>query len=231
MPKGKILVVDDERKIVDLVRAYLEREGYQVVEAFDGRQALESFRRETPVLVILDLMLPEIDGIEVCRTIRRESDTPIIMVTARSEETDKLVGLELGADDYITKPFSPRELVARARAVLRRAASPRGSGTSIQVGGLYVDTSRHEASCGGKPLALTPTEFKLLEVLARRPDRVYSRSQLLEVLRDDSYEGLERTVDTHIKNLRRKLEASARDVGCRIVTVFGIGYKLEGPGA
>ncbi len=229
--KGKVLVVDDERKIVDLVHAYLEREGYQVIDAFDGRQALEAFRREVPNLVVLDLMLPEIDGLEVCRTIRRESDVPVIMVTARSEETDKLVGLELGADDYITKPFSPRELVARAKAVLRRVATPRDSETAIQIGSLQLDVSRHEAVCHGNPLMLTPTEFKLLEVLARHPNRVYSRGQLLEVLRDEAYEGLERTVDTHIKNLRRKVEAVSKDEGCRIVTVFGVGYKLEGPGA
>jgi DNA-binding response OmpR family regulator len=229
--KEKILVVDDEAKIVELVRAYLERDGYQVLTAYDGRQALELARRERPDLMVLDLMLPEVDGLEVCRILRRESSLPIIMLTARDEEPDKLVGLELGADDYITKPFSPREVVARVRAVLRRAASPPAEERTV-VGDLVIDPARHEVFCHGQPLSLTPTEFKLLEVLARSPGRVYTRLQLLDLVQGEAYEGYERTIDAHIKNLRDKMGAFAGGGGCRIVTVYGVGYKFEvGEGA
>ncbi len=229
MSKGKILVVDDEPKIVSTVQAYLEREGYQVVEANNGRQALDVFQREVPDLIVLDLMLPEIDGLEVCREVRRTSEVPIIMLTARDEDADKLVGLELGADDYMTKPFSPRELVARVRAVLRRARSaktPDSSPKRIIHNELMLDEERFEATCHGHPLSLTPTEFRVLTALARNPGRVLSRAQLLDIL-GENYEGYDRTVDVHIKNLRRKLAAVGGEEGCAIVTVHGIGYKLQ----
>lgn len=227
MAKQKVLVVDDEARIVELVRVYLERDGFQVLPAYNGRVALELARTEKPDLVILDLMLPEIDGLEVCRVLRRESNVPIIMLTARDEEPDKLVGLELGADDYITKPFSPREVVARVRTVLRRAAANKSPEERVKVGRLAIDPQRHEVSCHGNPVSLTPTEFKLLEVMARSPGRVYSRLQLLEMVQGEAYEGYERTVDAHIKNLRDKLSAFSNSPGCGIVTVYGVGYKLE----
>ncbi len=233
MVKGKILVVDDERKILSLVRAYLEREGYRVIDATDGQQALEAFQREVPDLIILDLMLPEVDGLEVCREIRRTSEVPIIMLTARDEDADKLIGLELGADDYITKPFSPRELVARVRAVLRRSHSaeiPVASPARLTVGELVLDEERFEAVCHDYPLVLTPAEFRILAALARSPGRVLSRTQLLDIALGETYEGYERTIDVHIKNLRRKLATAGAEEGCTIVTVYGIGYKLKEPG-
>lgn len=232
MSKGKILLVDDERKILSLVRAYLEREGYQVVEATDGQQGLEAFRRESPDLIVLDLMLPKLDGLEVCREIRRTSAVPIIMLTARGEDIDKLVGLELGADDYMTKPFSPRELVARVRAVLRRSRSaeaPLPASARLILGELMMDEGRFEAACHGQVLDLTPAEFRILAALARLPGRVLSRGQLLDSALGETYEGYERTIDVHIKNIRRKLAAAGAGEGCGIVTVYGIGYKIKEP--
>ena len=232
MAEGKILVVDDERKIISLMRAYLEREGYRVIEASDGRQALETYRREKPDLIVLDLMLPEVDGLEVCRQIRRTSEVPIIMLTARDEDADKLVGLELGADDYITKPFSPRELVARIRAVLRRVRPLKTSFSSparLILGDLALDEERFEATCHGHLLTLTPSEFRILAALARDPGRVLSRAQLLDMALGETYEGYERTIDVHIKNLRRKLADAGGVEGCTIITVHGIGYKLKEP--
>ena len=225
--RNKILVVDDEAKIVDLVRAYLERDGFKVLMAYDGRTALEVARREKPDLAILDVMLPGIDGLEVCRTLRKESQIGIIMLTARDDELDKLLGLELGADDYITKPFSPREVVARVRAVLRRLAPESEEPEQIVVGDLAIDLARYEARLRGQLLELTPTEFKLLEVLARSPGRVYTRLQLLDLIQGEAYEGYERTIDAHIKNLRQKMDAVAREPDTRIVTVYGVGYKLQ----
>lgn len=232
MSQGKILVVDDEKKIVDLVRTYLERDGFQVIEAYDGPSALDAFRRQSPDLVILDVMLPGMDGLEVCRDIRRSSSVPVIMLTARSEDVDKLVGLELGADDYITKPFSPRELVARVRAVLRRtrgASVPALSKTRLTLGELTLDEERFEAVCHEKPLALTPAEFHILAAMAKSPGRVFSRSQLLDTALGETYEGYERTIDVHIKNLRHKLTAAGGEGKCSIVTVHGIGYKIQPP--
>ncbi|MBI4180771.1 MAG: response regulator transcription factor [Chloroflexi bacterium] len=232
MAKGKVLVVDDESKIVTLLRAYLVREGYQVVEASDGNQALEVFQQETPDLIILDLMLPGLDGWEVCREIRRSSEVPIIMLTARDEDADKLVGLELGADDYITKPFSPRELVARVRAVLRRTQSAKTTVPSLKrltLGNLVLDEERFQATCHGHPLTLTPTEFRILAALVRDPGRVLSRTQLLDIALGETYEGYERTIDTHVKNLRQKFTAVGAGEGCHIITVHGIGYKIEEP--
>ena len=224
---GKVLVVDDEAKIVEMVRLYLERDGHTVLIARDGLSALESFRRDRPDLVVLDLMLPGIDGLEVCRIIRKESDVPVVMLTARTEEVDKLIGLELGADDYITKPFSPREVAARVRAVLRRSGARPPEEERLEVGSLVIDARRHEVSCNGEALPLTPTEFRLLWSLAREPGRVFTRAQLLDLALGESYEGYDRTVDAHIKNLRHKLRRGAPDSrGCVIATVHGVGYKL-----
>lgn len=220
----KILIVEDEPKIVELVRRYLERDGYQVSVAEDGRKALETVRSWQPDLILLDLNLPDMDGLEVCRTVRHISAVPIIMLTARDEDVDKLIGLELGADDYITKPFSPREVVARVHAVLRRAQLQAVTSDIIKVGGLFIDISRHEARCHDKLLDLTATEFKLLLMMARSPGRVFTRMQLLDEIQGIAYEGYERTIDAHIKNLRHKMESGQ---GCRIATVRGVGYKLE----
>ena len=225
MAKGKILVVDDETKIVDLVRLYLERDDYQVVTAGDGQRALEIFRKEKPDLVVLDIMLPGMDGLEVCRNIRRQYSVPIIMLTARNEDVDKLMGLELGADDYITKPFSPRELVARVRAVLRRTKGDIVPARLITVGSLVIDLERYEVTCHGHSVELTATEFKILAALAGNPGKVYTRLQLLDLAQGETYEGYERTIDAHIKNLRRKL--THPEGSCRLTTVHGVGYKFE----
>lgn len=222
----KILVVDDEQRIVRLVRSYLEQAGYAVVEANDGQTALIQARRERPDLVVLDLGLPGIDGLEVARILRRERDTPIIMLTARVEDTDKIVGLELGADDYVTKPFNPRELVARVRAVLRRATGGAPAAEILRVGGLELDIEGHRATLDGRTLDLTPTEFELLAVLMRNPGRAFTRLELLDRVQGEAFEGYERTIDAHIKNLRAKLGDDPRHPRY-IQTVFGVGYKLE----
>ena len=230
MAEGTVLVADDEAKIVDVVRAYLEREGYRALTARDGREALDVFRRERPDLIILDLMMPEMDGLEVCRAVRKESATPIIMLTARSEDADKLVGLELGADDYVTKPFSPRELVARVRAVLRRTSGAMTPSERITRGGITLDAASHEVAVQGRPVSLTATEFKLLLTLMQRPGQVFTRAQLLDVARGELAEAFERTVDAHVKNLRRKLGMPAEGGPAGIVTVHGVGYKFQESG-
>jgi len=223
----KVLLIEDEMQIVRLVRAYLEQAGFQVSVARDGEEGLRRVRQEQPDLVVLDLMLPKMDGLDVCRAIRKSSNMPIIMLTARAEEVDKLVGLELGADDYVTKPFSPRELVARARAVLRRASAATAEPTElVRAGGLEIDPATHMVMVDGAPVELTPTEFDLLLTLARHPGRVYTRAQLLEGVLGDAYEGYERTIDAHIKNLRRKIEPDSRQPRY-IQTVYGVGYKLQ----
>lgn len=229
MSKATILVVEDEPKITELLKLYLERDGYQVVPASSGRLALEAFHRKTPDLILLDINLPEMDGLEVCRVIRRESALPIIMLTARDEEADKLVGLELGADDYVTKPFSPREVVARVRAVLRRTTPIQAAedGEMLSIGALALDPSRHEARRDGAALDLTPTEFRLLEVLMRNPGRVYSRLQLLDLVQGEAFEGYERTIDAHVKNLRAKIEPDPQRP-THVLTVYGVGYKFSG---
>ena len=224
-----ILVVEDEPKISELLQLYLEKEGYRVVKASDGASALDAFRRREPHLVILDLNLPSIDGLEVCRQIRRNSCTPIIMLTARDEEVDKLIGLELGADDYVTKPFSPREVVARVRAVLRRVtAAQRETDEVLRAGDLTLDVARHQARMGGRELDLTPTEFRLLEVLMRHPGRVFTRLQLLDMVQGEAFEGYERTIDAHIKNLRQKIEPDPQHPAF-VLTVYGVGYKFAEP--
>ncbi len=222
----KILVVDDEPQIVKVVKAYLEKAGFAVVSAADGSAALAVFQHEKPDLVILDLNLPGLDGMEVCRTIRRASDVPVMMLTARVEETDKLIGLELGADDYVIKPFSPREVVARVRTILRRTAGAPFQSETIRVGDLQIDLDLHTVTLGKRSIELTPTEFGILVVLARQPRRVFSRLQIMEQAQGDAFEGYERTIDAHIKNIRIKLETNPRKP-THIQTVFGLGYKLE----
>ena len=219
----RILVVDDEPQIVDLLRSYLRREGFDVDEAGDGEAALAACARRRPDLVVLDLMLPKVDGREVCRRIRETSQTPIIMLTARDEETDKLLGLELGADDYITKPFSPREVVARVRAVLRRGG--REAVEMFRVGDLAIDLRAHQVTLQGRRVDLTPTEFRLLEILAGHPNQVFTRMQLIDRVQGHAFEGYERTVDAHIKNLRGKVEPDPKNPR-HILTVYGVGYKF-----
>ena len=223
----KILVVDDEPQIVKVVKAYLEQSGFQVVTAADGNAALATFQREKPDFMILDLNLPGMDGLDVCRAVRHESNIPILMLTARVEEADKLIGLELGADDYVVKPFSPREVVARVRTIFRRAAavdSPKPE--LIQVGDLRIDLDQHTVIVSDRQIELTPTEFDILVVLARQPKRVFTRLQIMEQAQGDAFEGYERTIDAHIKNIRLKLEANPKKPDY-IHTVFGVGYKLE----
>jgi two-component system, OmpR family, alkaline phosphatase synthesis response regulator PhoP len=222
----KILVIDDEREIVKLVRAYLEQAGFRVVTASDGQEGLTVFRHEKPDLVVLDLSLPRIDGLDVCRTIRRESNTPVIMLTARVEEQDRLIGLELGADDYIVKPFSPREVVARVRAVLRRVSPAPPTPETITAGDVALDLMRHTAAVAGQPIDLTPTEFALLRAMVGQPGRAFSRMELLDAAQGEAYEGYERTIDTHIKNLRAKIEPDQKSPRY-IITVYGVGYKFS----
>jgi len=220
----RILVVDDEPEIVDLLRNYLQRDGFDVDQAADGEAALAAFGRGQPDLVILDLMLPKLDGREVCRRLRETARTPIIMLTARDEESDTLIGLELGADDYITKPFSPREVLARVRAVLRRGS--RETPEMVRAGDLMIDLRAHEVTLQGRRLDLTPTEFRLLEILASHPNQVFTRMQLIDRVQGHAFEGYERTVDAHIKNLRGKVEPNAK-APRYILTVYGVGYKFS----
>jgi DNA-binding response OmpR family regulator len=223
----KILIVDDERRIVSGVRKYFEQAGFDVLAAYDGPTGLSLACTESPDLVVLDLMLPGMDGMDVCRELRRESTVPIIMLTARVDETDKLIGLELGADDYVTKPFSPRELVARARAVLRRVQEMSAPAMkTYRFGDVAFETEAQRCVIGDRIVPLTPTEFALLQVLVQHPEQVLSRMQLLEAAHLGVYDGVERTVDVHIHNLRRKLE---RDPAYprHIQTVFGAGYRFS----
>jgi two-component system response regulator RegX3 len=226
-PSAHILIVKDEESLAESVRYNLEREGFRVSVATDGRRAIDRFRSEGASLVILDLMLPEISGLDVCRTIRAESDVPIIMVTAKDSEADKVTGLELGADDYVTKPFSALELLGRVRANLRRRELDRTDGVSAvrSIGGLRVDFARHELIVDGEPVSLTPSEFKVLFVLAQKPGEVVSKRAILEHLWESTFVGDQHACDVHISNLRRKIERDpARPE--RIVTVRGFGYKL-----
>jgi DNA-binding response OmpR family regulator len=224
----KVLVVDDERKIVDIVKAYLERDGFSVITAYNGRSALEEVRRNSPDIIILDLMLPEISGWDVCRSLRKESDVPVIMLTARDEATEKIVGLEIGADDYVTKPFDPKELVARVKAVLRRSENKVLHDKVVRVANLEINIEkRRVVAKSGDIIELTPFEFDLLKIMAEHPGRVYSRMQLLDKVQGEAYEAYERTVDTHIKNLRRKIEPDPEKPSY-IITVYGVGYKIEG---
>jgi len=224
----RVLIVDDEPSVHEVVRAYLEREGFIVLSATNGRDGLRLAEDRRPALIVLDLMLPDLPGEEIAREVRRRSDVPILMLTARSAEEDRVAGLELGADDYLTKPFSPRELVARIKAVLRRASdgdAPLLARMHLDEGSLVVDSDRHEVTLDGELMELTASEFRLLVALARHPGRVYSRAELVERLQGHASAGYERTVDAHVKNLRRKLGDDPRDPRY-VVTVHGVGYKL-----
>jgi DNA-binding response OmpR family regulator len=226
-----VLVAEDDEMQAELIRRSLLAEGHTATVVHDGRAALDAARRLAPDLVVLDLMLPVIDGFGVCRVLRRDEDIPVVMLTARSEEDDVLLGLELGADDYMTKPYSPRELMARIRTVLRRsgrsAVADRPEDPVVRAGGLAVDPVRHEVRCDGAPVDCTPAEFEILLAMVAEPERVFSRRQLLEVTRGTDRASTERAVDVHIMNLRRKIEADPRRP-VRLLTVFGVGYKLSG---
>jgi DNA-binding response OmpR family regulator len=220
----RILIVDDEPKITQLVRDYLERSGFAVVSARDGREAVMRARMDRPDLIVLDLGLPDLDGLDVTRQLRRDSQVPIIMLTARDDEADRVAGLELGADDYVTKPFSPRELVARVRAVLRRQAGEVG-GEVLRAGDLELDIPKMRAEVLGKPIDLTTTEFQLLAALGRQPGRIFTRGQLLDAIHGVAFESYERAIDAHVKNIRRKLEPDPRRPRY-LLTVYGVGYRL-----
>jgi two-component system alkaline phosphatase synthesis response regulator PhoP len=225
-----ILVVDDEPRIVRLVRDYLEHSGFEVLTAPDGPSALRTARTGRPDLVVLDLALPGLDGLDVARALRREGEVPIIMLTARTEESDKLVGLELGADDYLTKPFSPKELVARVRAVLRRVEGLRQPAGVVRVGDdVELDVPRMETRVGGRLVDLTRTEFQLVVTMARQPGRVFTRAQLLDAVRGVAFDSYERAIDAHVKNIRRKIEPDPRSPRY-VLTVFGVGYRFAEPG-
>jgi two-component system, OmpR family, alkaline phosphatase synthesis response regulator PhoP len=226
MPKETILLVDDEYNIIELARMYLEQDGFAVIAAEDGQTALDRINGDAPDLIVLDLMLPKIDGWEVCRRVRARSDVPIIMLTARDEDIDKIVGLELGADDYMTKPFNPRELVARVKAILRRAnPAPRSGGDQpVRAGDMVIDPARHEARVGDVLLNLRAKEFDLLRALVEHEGRVLSRDQLLDIVWGFDFPGQTRTVDVHVAHLRARLEAAGSTVA--IETVWGVGYKL-----
>jgi len=222
----KILVVDDEPKIIQLTQDYLENAGFSVMSANDGERAMTMIQVEQPDLVVLDLGLPGMDGLDVCRLIRKKSNLPIIMLTARDDEADKLVGLELGADDYITKPFSPKELVARVRSVLRRSELAQEAREVISVGDVTLDLPRMRVTVGDDEIELTATEFQLLQALASQPGRIFTRSQLLDAVHGVAIESYERAIDAHIKNIRRKLEPVPREPRY-IQTVYGVGYRFN----
>ncbi len=222
-----VLVVDDEPEIVRILRDYLERAGFAVLSAADGETAVATAHRQRPDIVILDLTLPSMDGLDVARALRRNAEIPIIMLTARSEETDRVVGLELGADDYVAKPFSPREVVARVRAVLRRADATRTQGDVVRVGdSIEVDAAKMETVVDGRRVDLTATEFQLLLHMARQPGRVFTRAQLLDAVHGVAVESYERAIDAHVKNIRRKIEQDAH-APRHLQTVFGVGYRLN----
>ncbi|MBK9053500.1 MAG: response regulator transcription factor [Chloroflexi bacterium] len=222
-----ILVIEDERKTSELIQLYLHHNGYNTLMALDGRTGLEMARTHQPDLIVLDLMLPGLDGLDLCRILRAEANIPIIMLTARSTEDDKLLGLDLGADDYLTKPFSPRELVARVRTVLRRVGQRPGDEPVITLawGALCLNISQHTVTLAEQPITLTPKEFRLLETLMREPGRVFNRVELLEKAFGLDYDGLERTIDVHIRNLRQKIEPHPNQP-VYVQTVFGVGYRL-----
>ncbi len=221
-----ILVVDDEKRLVSLVESYLTQEGYRVVTAFNGRDALLVAEKESPALVILDQMMPEMNGYDFMRAHRAEHDTPIIMLTAKVEDDDKVIGLELGADDYVTKPFKPRELMARVRNVLRRTGKTEAKAKTLRTRDITLDRDSREVLVANNPIDLTPSEFDLLAALISKPGRVFSRLDLLDVIQGVRYEGYERTIDTHVKNLRSKIEKDPRKPRY-IETVYGVGYRLS----
>lgn len=225
-----ILIVEDDQEIAQLVRDYLDRSGYRTSVAYDGDEALVAARNGNPDLIVLDMGLPKRDGLDVLREIRMHARTPIVILTARGEETDRIVGLELGADDYIVKPFSPREVVARVRAVLRRSTAPDDERQVMYRGSMEIDIPRMRVAIEGQPIDLTATEFQLLTTMARRPGQVFTRGQLLDAVRGDAFEGYERAIDAHIKNVRRKIEPDSAKPKF-IQTVYGVGYRFaEEPG-
>ncbi|MCJ7434571.1 MAG: response regulator transcription factor [Anaerolineales bacterium] len=221
-----IMIVDDEKRLVSLVESYLKQDGYRVIIAYNGKDALPLAQKEKPDLIILDIMMPEMNGYDFMRVHRAEHDTPIIMLTARVEDDDKVIGLELGADDYVTKPFKPRELMARIRNVLRRAGKTETKAKTLRVSEITLDRDSREVQVAGRFVDLTPSEFDLLTALMSSPGRVFSRLDLLDVIQGVRYEGYERTVDTHIKNLRSKIEADPRKPRY-IETVYGVGYRIN----
>lgn len=225
MAKYSVLLVDDDEKLVQLLKTYFEKEGFITYAAYDGLQAIQLVREKKPSIMVLDIMLPEMDGWDVCRKIRRENEVPIIMLTAREEESDRLIGLEIGADDYVTKPFSPKEVVARAKVILRRMNQEFVKKVPLQVGNIYIDLERHQVSQNGEMIELTATEFKILELFVTHAGRVFTRLQIVEQTQGDSFEGYDRTIDVHIKNLRRKLEANTKEPRY-ILTIYGVGYKF-----
>ena len=220
-----VLVVDDEPRIVDLARDYLEHAGFAVITAADGPSALTAARLRKPDVMVLDLGLPGMDGLDVARALRRESDVPIVILTARDDEFDRILGLEIGADDYVIKPFSPRELVARIRAILRRVDRQNEPNDRIEVAGVSIEISRMKVEVAGRIVELTPTEFQLLLTLARQPGRIFTRSQLLDAIHGLSFESYERAIDAHVKNLRRKLEPDPSRPRF-VLTVYGVGYRF-----
>ena len=227
MTNHQILVVEDEVKICQVLCDYLRRAGYAVSWLTRGDEVLPNVRKNPPALILLDIMLPGMDGMEVCRELRKTSNVPIIMITARVDEIDRLLGLELGADDYVCKPFSPREVVARVKAVLRRSLSP-SEGKHLVAGEIALDENRHQVLVGGREVKLTPCEFQLLKALVAHPNRVFSRGELLNVVQGYDFDGYERTIDTHIKNLRKKVATMVPDREL-VSTVYGIGYKFNDP--
>lgn len=229
MARNSVLIVDDDVKLAQLLKTYFDKEGFVTHTVHDGLDALQAVREKKPDIMILDLMLPGLAGWDVCRRIRRDSDLPILMLTARDEESDRLIGLEIGADDYVTKPFSPKEVVARAKAILRRTRNAVVQPEVIKAGALIIDLEGHRVLKSGETVELTPTEFKLLEVLAGNAGKVFSRLQIVEQTQGYSFEGYERTVDAHIKNLRRKLEDDPKEPKY-VLTVYGVGYKFAGEG-
>ncbi|SDD72471.1 response regulator transcription factor [Sporomusa acidovorans] len=227
MSQSSVLVVDDDEKLVELLQIYFQRDGFLVYTANDGLTALQIAQDKQPDILVLDLMLPGMDGRDICRTLRRDSEVPILMLTARDEESDRLVGLEIGADDYVTKPFSPKEVVARVKAILRRTKGMKVKTEPLQMGDVVINTEQYQVTKGGQPVEITPTEFKILELLAANPGRVFSRLQIVEQTQGYSFEGYERTIDAHVKNLRRKIEDNPKEP-VFIQTVYGVGYRMVG---
>lgn len=229
MAQYSVFIVDDDVKLTKLLKSYFDKEGFVTYLAHEGSNVVPAVKEKKPDIIILDLMLPGMDGWEICRRIRRENDVPILMLTARDEEADRLIGLEMGADDYVTKPFSPREVVARARAILRRTQKTAVHAEPIKIGELTIDLERHLVKKGPAVLDLTPTEFKILELFAGNVDRVLTRLQIVERVQGYAFDGYERTVDAHMKNLRRKIEDNPKEPRY-LQTVYGVGYRLVGDG-
>ncbi len=226
MREEKIMIVDDEKDIVDFVKAYLEKEGYPTIEAYDGESAVDLWREHRPDLIVLDILMPNLDGLTFCSLVREESRVPIIILSAKSEEADKLIGLELGADDYMIKPFSPRELLARIRAVLRRHVASSQEMDLVVEGPVAIDMASHRVEVEGEEVLLTPMELKILAAFAVRPGQVLSREELIELSQGECYDGYDRNIDTHIKNIRKKMENISKDWSF-IETVYGVGYRFQ----